>query len=155
MPEATGAEENQVSDGNDIVDWVHFERSRSELGPAFIRILSYFREDGAKSLEQIEQAMRQQNTAALVLPAHTLKGEARQLGAEPLAKVAELIESSARFCMESHRFPDELIRDVVELRKLFDQTVGLFDEATNPLMSRSNAPSGFGRKASNQSFGRI
>ena len=37
--------------------------------------------------------MRDQNTAALVLPAHTLKGESRQLGAEPLAKIAELIET--------------------------------------------------------------
>jgi histidine phosphotransfer protein HptB len=60
-----------VSDEQDIVDWVHFERSRSELGPGFIRILSYFREDGVKSVGQIEQAMREQNTAALVIPAHT------------------------------------------------------------------------------------
>jgi len=145
-----------VSDGQDIVDWVHFERSRAELGPGFIRILGYFREDGSKSLVQIEQAMREHNTTALVIPAHTLKGEARQLGAEPLAKVAELIESTARFCVETHRFPDELIKDVVELRRLFEQTVDLFDKATNPLMSRARpGPAGFGRKVSNQDFGRI
>ena len=87
-------------------------------------------------------------------PAHTLKGESRQLGAEPLAKIAELIETTARFCMESHRFPDELVPQVVELRKLFDQTIELFDKATNPLVSRA-APTGFGRKAGNQGFGRI
>jgi histidine phosphotransfer protein HptB len=52
-----------VSDEQDIVDWAHFERSRAELGPGFIRILSYFREDGIKSVGQIEQAMREQNTA--------------------------------------------------------------------------------------------
>ena len=141
-------------EARDVVDWVYFEKSRTELGPGFIRILSYFKEDGVKSIAQIEQAMREQNTAALVLPAHTLKGESRQLGAEPLAKVAELIESTARFCVESRRFPDELIPEVVELRKLFDQTIELFDKATNPLMTRS-APGGFGRKAGNQSFGRI
>ena len=78
-------------------------------GPGFIRILGYFKEDGVKSIAQIEQAMREQNTAALVLPAHTLKGESRQLGAEPLAEIAELIESTARFCVETHRFPDELV----------------------------------------------
>jgi HPt (histidine-containing phosphotransfer) domain-containing protein len=145
-----------VSDGQDIVDWVHFERSRSELGPGFIRILGYFREDGVKSVGQIEQAMREQNTPALVIPAHTLKGESRQLGAEPLAKVAELIESTARFCVESHRFPDELVPKVVELRRLFEQTVEQFDKATNPLMARSRpGAAGFGRKASNQDFGRI
>ena len=141
----------------DTVDWAHFEKSRSELGPGFIRILSYFREDGAKSIAQIEQAMRQQNTAALVLPAHTIKGESRQLGAEPLAKVAELIESTARFCIETHRFPDELVPQVVELRRLFDDTVALFEKATNPLVSRAGpgSPGGFGRKVNNQGFGRI
>lgn len=145
-----------MSDGSDIVDWVHFERSRLELGPGFIKILGYFREDGAKSVNQIESAMREQNTAALVIPAHTLKGESRQLGAEPLAKIAELIETTARFCVESRRFPDELVREVVELRKLFEQTVEQFDKATNPLMSRARpAPGGFGRKATNQNFGRI
>jgi len=143
-----------TGEARDIVDWVHFEKSRTELGPGFIRILSYFKEDGVKSIAQIEQAMRAENTAALVLPAHTLKGESRQLGAEPLAKVAELIESTARFCVESRRFPDELVPEVVELRKLFEETIALFDKATNPLMTRAG-PGGFGRKANNQSFGRI
>ena len=138
----------------DIVDWAHFEKSRAELGPGFIRILSYFKEDGVKSIQQIEQAMHEQNTPALVIPAHTLKGESRQLGAEPLAKVAELIEQTARFCVETHRFPDELVPQVVELRRMFNETVQLFDKATNPLMTRA-APSGFGRKVNNQGFGRI
>ena len=137
-----------------IVDWVHFERARAELGSGFIRILSYFREDGTKSVSQIEQAMREQNTAALVIPAHTIKGEARQFGAEPLAAVAELIESTARLCVETRRFPDELIKDVVELRNLFNQTMELFDKATNPLVARSGS-GGFGRRVANQDFGRI
>jgi HPt (histidine-containing phosphotransfer) domain-containing protein len=139
---------------SDIVDWAYFEKSRAELGPGFIRILSYFKEDGVKSIAQIEAAMREENTTGLVLPAHTLKGESRQLGAEPLAKIAELIETTARFCVESHRFPDELVPQVVELRRLFNETVELFDKATNPLMTRA-APSGFGRKVNNQGFGRI
>ena len=101
--------------------------------------------------------MRNNNTTALVIPAHTLKGEARQFGATPLSNVAELIETTARMCIETHRFPDELIKDVVELRKLFEQTIALFDKATNPLMSRGPAPiaGGFGRKVTNQGFGRL
>ena len=138
----------------EVVDWGLFEKYRTELGPGFIRILSYFKEDGVKSVAQIEQAMRDQNTAALVLPAHTLKGEARQLGAEPLADIAELIETTARFCIESGRFPDELVPEVVQLRNLFDQSIELFEKATNPLVQR--APTGgFGRKVTNQGFGRI
>lgn len=139
----------------DIIDWGYFEKSRTEMGPGFIRILSYFKEDGTKSIAQIEQAMREENTAALVLPAHTLKGESRQLGAEPLAKVAELIETTARFCIESHRFPDELVPQVVALRRLFSETVEQFDKATNPLMTRAAPATGFGRKVGNQDFGRL
>ena len=143
-----------MEDGSDIIDWVHFEKSRAELGPGFIRILSYFREDGEKSIVAIEQAMHEQNTVALVIPAHTIKGESRQFGAEPLAAVAELIESTARLCVETHRFPDELVPEVVELRRLWIRTIELFDKATNPLQSRAPA-GGFGKKAANQGFGRI
>jgi len=142
-------------EAREIVDWAHFEKSRTDLGPGFIRILSYFKEDGVQSVAQIEQAMREENTAALGLPADTLKGEARQLGAEPLAKIAELIESTARFCVESRRFPDELVPEVVQLRALFNETVELFEKATNPLVQRTPA-TGFGRKGvANQGFGRI
>jgi histidine phosphotransfer protein HptB len=145
----------QVEDGSDIIDWVHFEKSRAELGPGFIRILSYFREDGEKSLAAIEQAMHEQNTVALVIPAHTLKGESRQFGAEKLADIAENIEQVARICIETHRFPDELVPDVVQLRRLWNRTAELFDKATNPLQSRPGAAGGFGRKVANQGFGRI
>ena len=144
-------------EARNVVDWTHFEKSRAELGPAFIRILSYFREDGVKSIAQIEAAMHEQNTIALVIPAHTLKGEASLSGFGALgrvAKLAELIESTARLCVETHRFPDELVPQVVELRKLFNETVEQFEKATNPLVQRT-APTGFGRKASNQSFGRL
>ena len=148
--------ERKLDDGGiDIVDWVHFEKSRAELGPGFIRILGYFREDGAKSLIQIESAMREQNTVALVIPAHTLKGEARQFGAEPLAARAELIEQVARSSIETHQFPDHLIPDVVELRRLWTATMDLFERATNPRVTRAPVAGGFGRKVANQGFGRI
>lgn len=148
--------DTKLGHGDDagIVDWAHFEKSRAELGPGFIRILSYFREDGTKSVAQIEAAMREQNTIGLVLPAHTIKGEARQFGAEPLATVAEMIENTARLCIETRRFPDEIIPQVVELRRLFARTIELFDKATNPLLSR-RATQGFGRRTSNQDFGRL
>ena len=142
-----------MDDATDIVDWVVFERSRAELGPGFIRILSYFREDGAKSIAAIEAAMHEKNTVALVIPSHTLKGEARQFGAEPLAEVAEKIEETARFCIETHSFPDELIPDVVALKRLWRETIELFDKETNPLQVRTGG--GFGKKVANHGFGRI
>ena len=61
-----------TDDQIDLVDWMYFEKSRAELGGGFIRILTYFREDGFKSVAAIEAAMHEQNSAALVIPAHTL-----------------------------------------------------------------------------------
>ena len=128
---------------------MHFEKSRAELGPGFIRILGYFREDGTKSRRPDRAGdARAAIRTALVIPAHTLKGEARQFGAEPLAEVAELIETTARMCIETHSFPDELVSDVVELRRLFQQTVDLFEKATNPLGRHARAA---GRRSAGKS----
>jgi histidine phosphotransfer protein HptB len=120
----------------ELVDWGVFARARAELGAAFVRILGYFREDGTKAVSAIEQAIRERNAAGLVLPAHTLKGEARQFGAEPLALLAEEIETAARRCVEMRETPDELIERVVELRPLFDSTLRLFDREVSPIVDR-------------------
>jgi HPt (histidine-containing phosphotransfer) domain-containing protein len=117
--------------------------ARAELGTGFTRILSYFREDGHKSVLAIEEAIRAGNSAALVIPAHTLKGEALQFGAQPLAELAEHIEMTARRCVEQHERPDELLGDVVRLRPLFEATLALFDRETQ--MQADRRPS-FGRK---------
>jgi HPt (histidine-containing phosphotransfer) domain-containing protein len=137
------------ADAHQLIDWNAFNKARGELGPGFVRILGYFKEDGVKSLEAIEEAMRSKNAAALVRPAHTLKGEARQFGAEPLGDLAELIEMTARRCVELQTTPDELIPEVVKLRPVFEGTMELFDRETNPLVQRRAVPTtgGFGRRA--------
>src|SRR3546814_10404625 len=74
-----------MNEQDTLVDWTAFQQARSELGASFVRILGYFHEDGVKSVAAIEDAMRRADSAALVLPAHTLKGESHQFGAGPLA----------------------------------------------------------------------
>ena len=136
---------NDVTDDNgSLVDWAAFSRARTELGANFVRILGYFTEDGAKSVAQIEEAMRAASAAALVLPAHTLKGESRQFGAETLAECAEAIEVIGRACVESHDTPEQALELVVRLRPLFDQTLAALEREANPLVSRQP---GFGRRA--------
>jgi histidine phosphotransfer protein HptB len=138
----------------DIIDWVAFQTARSELGTDFIRILGYFREDGAKSVDALEAAVRANKAVAMVMPAHTLKGEARQFGADALGDLAEEIEDHARKCIEWGHDPDGTIEHVVKLRPLFAQTMDAFDRETNPLVERR----GFGKRdtvANNQGFGRI
>ncbi|MGY4398268.1 HPt (histidine-containing phosphotransfer) domain-containing protein [Sphingomonas sp. UYAg733] len=138
-------EETIVSfEGSTLVDWTAFSRSRSELGAGFVRILGYFREDGVKSVAAIEAAMRAQNAAALIIPSHTLKGEARQFGAEPLGELAEQIETIARDCVESHDTPEQALQHVVKLRSLFEETLTLLEREANPLVERR--PIAFGRR---------
>jgi len=134
-------------EGSTLVDWAAFTQARSELGAGFVRILGYFREDGVKSVAAIEQAMRANSAAAMVIPAHTLKGEARQFGAEPLGALAETIEEIARDCVERHDTCDEALEHVVRLRPLFSETLNLLEREASPLVARRPAASGgFGRK---------
>jgi len=132
-------------EGSTLVDWSAYQRARSELGAGFVRILGYFREDGVKSVDAIEAAMRAQNAAALVIPAHTLKGESAQFGATPLAALAETIEEIARSCVEDHDTPEQALEHVVQLRPLFTQTLALLEREANPLVERKPT-AGFGRR---------
>ncbi|MEZ5708417.1 MAG: Hpt domain-containing protein [Blastomonas sp.] len=126
-----------------LVNWSAFGDARSMLGADFVRILGYFREDGEKSVLAIEDAQRHGKSAQLVIPAHTLKGESYQFGAERLAAVAEHIEMTARRCVEQHQSPEELLEHVVGLRELFLESIKLLEKEANPLVERRG---GFGRK---------
>ena len=137
---------------DELVDWTKFAQMRTELGASFVRILGYFREDGEKAVAKIEEAMHRRDAAAMVLPAHTLKAEARQFGAEPVADLAEEIENEARRALESHLFPDNILPQVARLRPLYARTLDMLEEETNPLAVRRP---GHGRGPSNQDFGRL
>ncbi len=129
-----------------VIDWAALSAARVELGANFVRILGYFREDGEKSVAAIEAAMRADNAAAMVIPAHTLKGEAAQFGAELLSARAEAIEAIARDCVETHDTPQEALEHVAGLRALFEETLSLLERETSPLVERRPV-AGFGRRA--------
>ena len=128
----------------ELIDWAVYSATRSSLGANFVRILGYFREDGTKSVGEIEDAMRAQDAALMVMPAHTLKGEAAQFGATRLSMAAEKIEMTARKCIEHHEAPDELLELVVKLRPMFAETLAELDRESSPVVDRQAA--GFGRK---------
>ncbi len=140
-------------EGSTLVNWPAFQQARSELGGGFFRILGYFREDGVKSVAAIEAAMRAGSAAALIIPAHTLKGEARQFGAEPLADLAETIETIARDCIEVHDTPEAALEHVARLRPLFGETLTLLEREANPVVARRPVGGGFGRRAVPTGFG--
>lgn len=139
-------------EGSTLVDWTAYTQARTELGAAFVRILGYFEEDGVKSVAAIEAAMRAQSAVELVIPAHTLKGEARQFGAMPLATLAETIEGIARDCVESQDTPEEALEHVARLRPLFVETLALLTREASPLVARKPVFGGPPRRAGG--FGR-
>jgi len=128
-----------------LVNREAFARARAELGANFVRILGYFREDGVRSVAAIEEAMQAGSATAMVIPAHTLKGEARQFGADPLAELAEIIEMIARDCLESREAPTATFEHIVKLRDTFEATLALLQREASPLVERRL---GFGRRLS-------
>lgn len=142
----------RVPQGNaELVNWQEFARTRTELAAAFMRILGYFREDGEKAISLIEQAFRARSAAALVAPAHKLKGEAAQFGAHRLSAMAEQVEMVARRCVECHESPEELIEIVVALRPCFTETLLLLEREANPLTVQK--PAAFGRRPAGTATG--
>ena len=141
-----------MAEADPVVDWSVFQQARTELGPGFVRILGYFQEDGEKSVDRIEQAMQRRDAAGLVIPAHTMKSEARQFGAYQLGDIAELIEHAGRRALESRLFPDQILPQVAQLRPLYLRTMDLFEQETNPLVRRPTAAE---RRVNSQEFGRL
>ena len=125
-----------TNDPDVLIDWTVFGETRTLLGTGFVRILGYFLEDGTKSVAAMEEAIRLKDSAKLVIPAHTLKGEAWQFGANRLALLAEEIEVAARHYVEIRIDPSELVEKVVRLRPLFEATVLALESETSPLVER-------------------
>ncbi|HEX7854675.1 MAG TPA: Hpt domain-containing protein [Sphingobium sp.] len=140
-----------------LIDEAGLASAKRELGPALPRILGYYRQDGVSSITAIEDAMHSRNATAMVLPAHSLKGESRQLGAGRLAELAQHLEMTARSCIEDRQnLPDALMEDVRGLRALFQDSVAHLERAVSEPAAtavRPRVPGGpqrpvFGRRAS-------
>ena len=119
-----------------IIDWERFSQTRTQLGGRFVRVLDYFREDGAKSVAAIEDAIRTRNAIAVIGPADMLKNDAIQIGALSVAELAEDIEFAARDCVEWHEAPDALLEQVLQLRDQFMDTVVQLDGEAKPLLMK-------------------
>ena len=135
--------EGEITAGSDdLINWKIFSEVRATLGEHFVRLLGYFREDGIKSVAAIEQAMLAMDSAKLVLPAHTLKGESCQFGADRLALLAEEIEVTARHYVEIRQDPGELLAKVTTLRPLFEQSLAALEAESSPLVHPNQPPFG-------------
>ena len=129
-----------------LIDRATFNDARAQLGTSFGRIVGYFREDGVAAIQAIDAAVRERDATALVRPAHKLKGEALQLGAEQLGTIAEAIEKSARRAVEQHSFPRDITGELASLHPVFAETMAFFDREAMPVNAAPSRVMGFGRK---------
>lgn len=137
-------------DDAELVDRATLRGLHAAMGAGLAKLLGYFREDGGKAVAQIEQALAAGSSAALVMPAHGLKGEALQLGAEPLGRLAESIEHGARRCVEAQAGPEALAPEIDRLRPLFDRTLAALLRTAAPArppVAVAQARPVFGRKS--------
>lgn len=135
-----------------FVDAADLAITQREIGSAFARILGYYRQDGVVSITAIEDAMAERNAAAMILPAHSLKGESLQFAATRMAELAQHVEMTARQCVEDRAsLPDALGHDVGQMRSCFHETVTILEAAIEiaPATQRAAPVSRpvFGRRA--------
>ena len=119
-----------------IIDWERFAQARVQLGSNLVRVVGFFRDDGQKSVDAIENALKARNAISIIGPADLLKTDAMQIGALTVAELAEDIEFGARDCVEWHQSPDSLIAPVMQLRAIFEDSLAQLEREVNPLVAR-------------------
>lgn len=121
------------------IDWATLNHTRKHFGANFFRHFGYFTQDGPRSVQAIEDAMRAMNAAKMVLPANRLAEDAFLFGAIALGGLAESIESQAQRCVSEHVTPDAMLRDVLTLRPLYFTTVARLEREVSPLLRRKGS----------------
>jgi histidine phosphotransfer protein HptB len=118
------------------INWAVLNETRRKFGGNFFRHFGYFTQDGPRSVQAIEDAMRAMNAAKMVLPANRLAEDAYLFGAQALGELAEKLEISAQRCVAQHETPDQMLRDVLALRPLYFTSVARLEREVSPLVKR-------------------
>ncbi len=80
----------------DLYDPQVLNEVKSVMKARFSVVLQYFLEDSEGYVNTIKSAVANSNAAEIVLPAHTLKSSAKQMGAMLLSARAQRVEELAR-----------------------------------------------------------
>jgi len=121
---------------SELINWPVFTLMRETLGMHFIRLLGYLRDDGTKSVSAIEAALHSADSSRIVIPAHTLKSEAAQFGADQLSMLAEEIEIASRHYVEIQRDPSDLTDKITALRPLLENSLSALEDGKSLLVHR-------------------
>lgn len=120
----------QVPAGIDREAWAE---TRSLVGDKIDAITSYFLEDGARYIAELEHALQHASTpSAFIAPAHTLKSSSKQFGLVGLSELSRRIE-------EIGRTESDLISACSAVQVLMEPLRKAFDEANTYLNMQRTA----------------
>lgn len=112
-----------------LLDHGALEEVRGVMKDKFPEVLSYFLEDSAMYVQQIVEGFVAGKAEAVVLPAHTLKSSAKQMGAMRLWDCSQILEATVR----------EIVKgtgDLGQIAPMISQIQTVFQETRNAYTSK-------------------
>ncbi len=102
--------------------------AKALLGEKFPTITGFFFEDSAEYIATILAGFAAGDAQMMVLPAHSLKSSAKQMGADKLSYLAREIELGAKESLTGKAALGSLQAAVTEIETTLAQTIAAFAE---------------------------
>lgn len=93
-----------MSAQQEIINMQILEEAKSLMKDQFPVMIKYFLEDTDAYFKEIARAIREKNFEIAIIPAHTIKSSAKQIGADRISSIAEEIETICRDNRDSFDF---------------------------------------------------
>ncbi len=84
-----------------LIDYTAVKEAKQVMRDRFAIMVKYFIEDTENYLLEIEKGLENDDIQAILLPAHTIKSAARQMGAQRVSSVAKTLEFLCRDAIAS------------------------------------------------------
>ncbi len=110
-----------------LLDQNIFTEAKDLLQDKFPAILGYFIEDSTDYAAAIRSALALNDLHAMILPAHSIKSSARQIGALRLSEIARTLELGAKEAPHQQPAPD-FTASIGELEQALQETSDILRE---------------------------
>jgi HPt (histidine-containing phosphotransfer) domain-containing protein len=105
-----------------LLDHGALEEVRGMMKDKFSEVLGYFLEDSAMYVQQIVEGFAGGKAEAVVLPAHTLKSSAKQMGAMRLWDCSQVLELTVREIVKGSGDLSQIAPLISQIQTVFKET---------------------------------
>lgn len=120
------------------INWQILRKTQNRFGNHFFMHFGYFITESPGAIQKIEDAMRANNAAKMVLPANRLAEDAFLFGAIALGELAETVEHKAQECVTKRTTPEILKQDICKLPLLYHTSISRIEREISPLVHRKS-----------------